>query len=563
MSVTMENDKSAEEFSNGTTQSISINLNTLNAQPNNEPVKRKKAKQCLSKFNISKTNNSFTLALLFHTLAIIYIAAAISHWYTTGAHDIDWENGLGLLLIISSLYYGYKFLKFIIKYVKCDFAYLNQFTILQHTRSITLGIFFACFFVYIAIDTQNNRQRLLPIFGICSFIAAGYALSKHPSHVNWNTVVSGLALQIAIGLLTIRWSSGKYVIQVVGRLVDNFFSYAYIGAEVTYGEELIKVFAVFAFKVLSVIFFMCFVIEILFYYGIIQVVVLRLGWVLQKLLGTTPAESVNACASVFLGMTEAPIIIKPYLSTLTESELHAVMMGGFSTVAGTVFAAYTSFGIDASYIITAAIMSAPTALSFSKLIFPETEEPFTKNQEITAPSIEKNGCNVVDAACRGAQFAVQMVSAIIANIIAFVSFVAFINALLSWLGILVGFEEFNFEYILGKTLIPIAWVLGTEFDECETVAKLIGLKITTNEFIAYKKLGSLKTEHKLSPKSEIIATFALCSFANPGSMGSMIATLTTLAPSQQTSIVKNIFRAFVGGTVTTLLTAAIASLLMT
>ncbi|XP_050429974.1 sodium/nucleoside cotransporter 2-like isoform X2 [Adelges cooleyi] len=558
MSIIMKNSKTDnEETNNDVVQSCSIAVNSYDIQPKHSSENLDKVKQ-----SIGTSYNGLALALLGHILFIGYIAAAVRHWHISGTRDIGWENGLGLLIIISVLYYGFKFLNLLVHLLQLDIILLkNNGSILKQTKTVFLCIFFTCFFAYIIIDTQNNRRRLIPLFGLTVFVATGFALSKHPRSVNWNTVTSGLALQICIGLLAIKWNSGKHIIQVVGRKVNSFFAYAYVGAEVTYGDQLINVYGVFAFKVLSVLFFMCFFIEILFYYGIIQTIVIRLGWFLQKILGTTPAESVNACASVFLGMTEAPILIKPYLSTLTESEMHAVMMGGFSTVAGTVFAAYTSFGIDASYIITAAIMSAPTALSFSKLIFPETEKLVIRDEEITTNK-HRNGCNVVDAACNGAQFAVQLVGAIIANIIAFVSFVTFVDAVLSWLGSLIGFQEFNFEYVLGKTLIPVAWMLGTDYEECELVAKLIGLKITTNEFIAYKKMGTLISENKLNRKSEIIATFALCSFANPGSVGSMIGTLTTLAPTQRSVIVKHIFRAFIGGTVTTLLTAAIASLLM-
>ncbi|VVC27565.1 Concentrative nucleoside transporter C-terminal domain [Cinara cedri] len=206
-------------------------------------------------------------------------------------------------------------------------------------------------------------------------------------------------------------------------------------------------------------------------------------------------------------------------------------------------------------------MSAPTALSFSKLIFPETQKSKNNVEEITSKKVDSES-NVMDAACKGAQFGFRLIGAIISNIVAFVSFVAFLNAIIWWLGHLVGFEDFSFEYILGKVMIPVTWLLGVDFDDCEKVGRLIGLKMTINEFVAYKKMGEQIRDGQLNRKSEIIATFALCSFANPGAIGSMIATLTTLCPSQRSTITKNVFRAFIGGTVTCFLTAAIASLLM-
>ncbi|CAH1713762.1 sodium/nucleoside cotransporter 2-like [Aphis gossypii] len=501
-------------------------------------------------------NKQFALKCLCHGMVLAYILAAINHWYLSDVKDVGWKNGLGLLIIVTTCYYGIQPVRFL-------FTLIPTVKVLPHAH-FKIGVlctFLGSFVLFIFFDTKNNRHRLVPLAGLSVFILLGFIFSKHRRHVNWITVASGLATQITIGMLTIRWQVGRSIVQAVGELADKFFSFAYVGAKVTYGNELIDNYGVFAFKVLSVLFFMCFIIEILFYYGIIQTVVIKLGWCLQKLLGTTAAESVNTCASVFLGMSEAPIIIKPYLPDLTESEIHTVMMGGFSTVAGTVFAAYTSFGIDPAYLITASVMSAPTALSFSKLIFPETEKSLNSIDQICTKKTNDEG-NVMDAACKGAQFGLKIIGAIVANIVAFVSFVAFINAIITWLGHLVGFEDLSFEYVLGKILIPVTWLLGVDPSECEAVGKLIGLKMTINEFVAYKQMGDLIKEGKLNRKSEIVATFALCSFANPGSIGSMIATLTTLCPTQRSSITKNVFRAFLGGTVTCFLTAAIASLLM-
>jgi len=501
-------------------------------------------------------NKQLALKCLCHAVVLAYLLAAIHHWYLRDVKDIGWKNGLGLLIVVTACYYG-------LKPVKCLFTLMPSVKVLSHVH-FKIGVlctFFGSFILFIFFDTKNNRHRLLPLAGLCIFIFIGFIFSKHRGHVNWITVASGLATQITIGMLTIKWQVGRSIVQAVGELAEKFFSFAYVGAKVTYGNELIDNYGVFAFKALSVLFFMCFVIEILFYYGIIQTIVIKLGWCLQKLLGTTAAESVNTCASVFLGMSEAPIIIKPYLPDLTESEIHTVMMGGFSTVAGTVFAAYTSFGVDPAYIITASIMSAPTALSFSKLIFPETEKSLNNVDQICTKKTDNEG-NVMDAACKGAQFGLKIIGAIVANIVAFVSFIAFLNAMISWLGHLVGFEGISFEYLLGKMLIPVTLLLGVDPSECEAVGKLIGLKMTINEFVAYKQMGDLIKEGKINRKSEIIATFALCSFANPGSIGSMIATLTTLCPAQRSSITKNVLRAFFGGTVTCFLTAAVASLLM-
>ncbi|KAF0760377.1 sodium/nucleoside cotransporter 2-like, partial [Aphis craccivora] len=415
-------------------------------------------------------NKQFALKCLFHGMVLAYILAAINHWYLSDVKDIGWKNGLGLLIIVTTCYYGIQPVRFLFKLIP-------SVKVLPHAH-FKIGVlctFLGSFALFIFFDTKNNRHRLVPLAGLCVFILLGFIFSKHRRHVNWITVASGLATQITIGMLTIRWQVGRSIVQTVGELAEKFFSFAYVGAKVTYGNELIDNYGVFAFKT----------------------VVIRLGWCLQKLLGTTSAESVNTCASVFLGMSEAPIIIKPYLPDLTESEIHTIMMGGFSTVAGTVFAAYTSFGIDPAYLITASVMSAPTALSFSKLIFPETEKSLNSVDQICTKKTNDEG-NVMDAACKGAQFGLKIIGAIVANIVAFVSFVAFINALISWLGHLVGFEDLSFEYVLGKILIPVTWLLGVDPSECEVVGKLIGLKMTINEFVAYKQMGDLIKEGKLN-----------------------------------------------------------------
>ncbi|XP_025416357.1 sodium/nucleoside cotransporter 2-like isoform X2 [Sipha flava] len=432
----------------------------------------------------------FVLRCLCHILFVAYLLTAVNHWYLSDKIDMNWKDGLGLLIIIATMYYITWPLKWL-------FAILPKITPHTHLKTGLLCVFFTLFFLYIYFDTKNDRLRLLPLAGLIALIFIGFLFSKHRGHVDWTTVATGFATQITIGLLTIRWSVGRSIVQAMGQLAEKFFSFAYIGAEVTYGHELIDNYGVFAFKVLSVLFFMCFFIEILFYYGILQTVIIRIGWCLHKLLGTTAIESVYTCASVFLGMSEAPIIIKPYLIDLTESEIHAVMMGGFSTVAGTVFAAYTSFGIDSAYLITASVMSAPTALSFSKLIFPETQKSLTNIEQLSTKKVS-NENNVVDAACKGAQFGLHLIGAIIANIIAFVSFVAFINAIICWLGSLVGIKNLSFEVILGKILIPVTWILGVDYSECETVGRLIGLKMTINEFVAYRQMGKWKNENKLN-----------------------------------------------------------------
>jgi pyrimidine nucleoside transport protein len=235
------------------------------------------------------------------------------------------------------------------------------------------------------------------------------------------------------------------------------------------------------------------------------------------------------------------------------------MTEGFATVSGTVLAAYISFGAQPAHILTASIMSAPAALCMAKLLFPETEQSKTTTENIKLERGEES--SVVDAATKGAMMGTQLVLGIIANLIAFVSFVAFINGILSWLGMLVGFEGFTLEFILRKVFIPLAWIMGVQWEDCEEVARLIGIKTIVNEFVAYQQMGESKHAGLLSPRSELIATYALCGFSNPGAVGIMIGALVSMAPENRNAITEVAFRAFIAGSATCFLTACIAGML--
>ncbi|KAG8222825.1 hypothetical protein J437_LFUL005031 [Ladona fulva] len=303
-----------------------------------------------------------------------------------------------------------------------------------------------------------------------------------------------------------------------------------------------------------------FTIQILYYYGVMQWIIINLGKVLQKAMATTACESINTAGSIFIGMTEAPLLIKPYIGLLTKSELHAVMTGGLATIAGTVMAAYISFGVSPAHLITASVMSAPAALCYSKLFYPETEKTKTKSKDVTV--IKGEETNVLDAAATGATNATSLILGIIANMIAFVSFVAFLNGVLSWFGSLVGASELSFEWILAKVFIPLAWLLGVAPEECENVAILMGLKTMVNEFVAYQKLSAFVKAGKISKRAETIATYALCGFANPGSVGILIGGLTAMAPEKRPVITELALRSFIAGSATCFLTACVAGTLI-
>jgi pyrimidine nucleoside transport protein len=292
---------------------------------------------------------------------------------------------------------------------------------------------------------------------------------------------------------------------------------------------------------------------------VLQWFVVKIGWLLQVTVGTTAVESLNASANIFLGQATAPFLIRPYLKDLTLSEIHAVMTGGFATIAGTVLAAYISFGVSSAHLVSASVMSAPAALAFAKLFYPETEVSKTKSENIVIEAPKE--ANVLDAATQGASSAGILVVNITAIVVAFIAFMAFLNSVVAFLGEQVGVPGLSFDIILGKLFIPLTFCMGVEWEDCEKVSRLLGLKTVLNEFIAYRELGKLIDEGALSQRSIVIATYALCGFANPGSIGVQLATLSSMAPERKSDFAAVAFRAFVSGSMACFLTACIAGAL--
>ncbi|KYM99541.1 Solute carrier family 28 member 3 [Cyphomyrmex costatus] len=380
-------------------------------------------------------------------------------------------------------------------------------------------------------------------------------LNKSNDWVNWKPVIWGLILQFIFGLITLRWPVGRSIFQCVSAKVTTFLDYAKSGSKFVFSEDIVSK-GVFAFTVLPVIFFFNFMVQIMCYIGAMQWIIMKLGWVLQTIMGTSLCESFVAVANPFIGMSESPLLIKPYLNQLTSSEMHAVLSSGFSTVSGTVLAAYISFGAKPAHLITASIMSAPTSLAYSKLFYPETEQSLTKSDNI---KLEKSSDNsILDAATNGALAAIPIVLGIIANIVAFVSFIAFINGILSWFGSLVGYEQLSLEMILAKVFMPLSWVMGVPWEHCEDVGMLIGLKTIINELVAYQRMGELIKQGRIYGRSEAIATYAICGFANPSSIGIQIGAYSSLVPEKKEQVMNVVVRAFVTGSAACFLTASIA-----
>ncbi|XP_056111845.1 sodium/nucleoside cotransporter 1 [Rhinichthys klamathensis goyatoka] len=426
---------------------------------------------------------------------------------------------------------------------------------------IVLGLLVA----WLVIDTRNRPEQLISFAGVCLFIIAIFLFSAHRTAVSWRTVFWGLGLQFAIGLFIIRTEPGFIAFEWLGKQVQIFLDYTKAGSGFVFGNLIENI---FAFQALPIVVFFSSVMSVLYYLGVMQWVITKISWVMQLTMGTSSTETLSVAGNIFVGQTEAPLLIRPYLKDMTKSEIHAVMTGGFATIAGSVMGAFISFGIDASSLISASVMAAPCALAISKLSYPETEKSkFTSKSQIKVDTGGEQ--NVLEAVSNGASASIGLVANIAANLIAFLAILGFINATLKWLGGMVGYPDVSFEMICSYVFMPVAFMMGIPYDESFTVAELIGTKLFLNEFIAYEKLSELRNnrlngilENKvLSVRSEIICTYALCGFANFSSLGIMIGGLSSICPSKKGDISALVLRALFTGTCVSLINACIAGIL--
>lgn len=480
-------------------------------------------------------------------------------------------DGYGFLVILYAFYIYGVFYLYVGKPILVPAIYkhawipiANFLSNIRYGSIIFYLVFLAATIVYLVLDTTDNRHRLVPISGLCVFLLIGYVTSADRSMIPWRTVIWGLILQFIFGLLTIRWEVGRNILQCLGDKVNILTGYAFDGAAFTYGDDLVYTQGIFAFKALSTIYLLSLLVNMLYYYGIMQKIVGAIGNFLQWIMGTTICESVNSAANIFLGQSEAPLLIAPYLKDLTDSEIHSIMTSGFATVSGSVLAAYVSYGARAQDLITSSIMSAPAALCFSKLNYPETQDVRIHKKNIHA--VEVGFDSVMDAASKGAVEAFKLVAGIIASVIAFLAFVYAINGILGWMGTLVGFvdeeELWSLEVIVGKIFIPLSYMMGVPWDECENVGRLIGIKTMVNEFVAFQRMQEMIEQNLLSERTKVIATYAICGFSNPGSIGIQLSAIGALAPSKSDVLTRVVFRAFLGGSVVCFMTACIAGTLM-
>ncbi|MBE9058454.1 NupC/NupG family nucleoside CNT transporter [Sphaerospermopsis sp. LEGE 08334] len=401
-------------------------------------------------------------------------------------------------------------------------------------------------------------ERVISALGVLVFIGISYAISVNRHAVRWRTIAWGLGLEFLLAIVILKTSWGLKIFKSLGDIIGNFLAFSDVGAKFVFGENFKDHF--FAFQVLPTIIFFSAFIGVLYHYGILQRVVSTLAWIMMKTMKTSGSESLSCAGNIFLGPTEAALMVRPYVANMTQSELFAVMTGGFATIAGGVLGAYLSFGIPAEHLVAAFFMTAPTSLVVSKLIYPETEVSETAGK--VSVETKSNSVNVIDAATTGALDGVKLAVNVGVMIIAFLGLLAAVNALLGWLGSLVGLPQLSLEWMLSFIMAPVAWLMGIPWADCGKIGALLGKKTILNEFLAYLDLSEMIKQQQISQRSIIIATYALCNFANIGSIGITIGGMTGMAANRQHDLARMGVKSMIGGLLASFITAGIAGMLV-
>lgn len=405
-------------------------------------------------------------------------------------------------------------------------------------------------------------EKLISISGLFVMILIAYLFSDNKKRIDWRLVATGITMQLIFALLILKWQPGQRAFNVLNDLVNKLLEFTKEGTAFLFGNLLdIDSFGfIFALQILPTIIFFSALMAVLYHLGIMEKIIALLAKFMAKFLGTSGAESLSAAANIFVGQTEAPLVIKPFIKSMTKSELLTIMTGGMATVAGGVMAGYVSMGIEAGHLIAASIMSAPASLVVAKIMIPETEESSTKGK--VNIEMEEIDANIIDAAARGTIEGLNLALNVGAVLLSFIALVAVFNAIIGWLGGLVGMDYLSLEWIFGRLFAPLAYVMGVPLKDVIQAGNLLGQKVVINEFFAYANLGELIKNNSLSPRTVIILTYALCGFANFSSIGIQVGGIGSLAPERRSDIAKLGIRSLIGGSLAAFMTATIAGILL-
>jgi CNT family concentrative nucleoside transporter len=400
--------------------------------------------------------------------------------------------------------------------------------------------------------------RFIGILGLGLILAGAYALSNNRRAIDRRLVLWGMALQVGFAFFILKTTPGTAIFETLSRGVTALLGFSMAGAGFVFGPlatDTESFGLIIAFQVLPIIIFTAALFSVLYYLGLMQWIVWLFARVMSRTMGASGAESLAAAANVFMGMTEAPLVIKPFVSRMTQSELMALMTGGMATIAGSVMAGYVQMGVSAGHLLTASVMAAPAGLVIAKILHPETEDAATGGH--ARVDMDRDSVNLIDAIVRGTSDGLRLALNVAAMLIAFVALVALANGILSVLGV-------TLEQILGYLFAPIAFVIGVSWQDAPTVGSLLGQKIVLNEFVAYSNLTEMirTAPESLDPRSVTIVTYALAGFANFGSIGIMIGGISGIAPERRQDLARLSIRSLIGGMMATLMTASIAGMLL-
>ena len=417
---------------------------------------------------------------------------------------------------------------------------------------------------------QDMMPRLISFLGLCTMVLLAWALSEDRKRIHVRLIVTGMLFQLTFAIIILKTTPGRLLFDALQRFVNGIVACGNQGSAFLFGEGFREHY--FAFSVLPLIIFFSCLTAVLFHWGVIQRIVKVLAWAMVRVMDVSGSESLAAAANVFLGHTEAPLMVRPYLQSMTRSELMAMLTGGMATIAGSVMAAYVGLGIDAGHLLAASIMSAPASIVIAKIMVPEREVSVTRGQ--VRIEVPRQGRNVIDAACNGASIGLKLALNVGAMVLAFVCLIALLNWGLDRGQFLVIYlvrgaeaaEEISatapltFERIVGWIFCPFAWVMGIRSEDVLKVSSVLGEKTVLNEFIAYMDL--VKIRDQLSPRSFTIATYALCGFANFGSVAIQIGGIGARVPSRRDDIAQLSLRSMVGGTLAGFTTACVVGMLI-
>ncbi|MEZ5333166.1 MAG: NupC/NupG family nucleoside CNT transporter [Thermoanaerobaculia bacterium] len=425
--------------------------------------------------------------------------------------------------------------------------------------------------------------RLISLLGLFTMVLLAWSMSSHKRKVSLRLVVGGMALQLVFAVLVLKTAPGQQLFLWLGEFFNHVLGYVDQGASFLFdvhpqeGDPAFPpaflLLRSFAFGVLPTIVFFSSLMAILYHLGVMQKVVELFARVMQRVLGTSGAESLSAAANIFVGQTEAPLVIRPYIASMTLSELNAVMVGGFATIAGGVLAAYVRMGISAGHLITASVISAPAALMIAKVMQPETEQPRTLGH--VKLDVERDTVNVIEATAAGATQGLSLALNVGAMLLVFVALIALLNGIVGWFGGLFGFTEasaWTLQKGLGWVFSPLAWLMGIPWAEARLAGQLLGIKTVVNEFVAFAELGRILSDSPssltgatavhLSERSVVILTYAMAGFANFSSIGIQLGGIGGIAPERRADLARLGLRAMIGGTLAAFMTACVAGLLI-